>query len=85
MELIKLARTGLSLSSLGMGTVPIGNRLQGPERVELVRKAIGLGINWIDTARAYGDPEAVLGEALHGIRDNVVIVSKSGARSSPVK
>lgn len=82
MELTKLARTGLCLSPLGMGTVPIGARMQGPERVELVQKVVDLGINWFDTARAYGDAEAVLGEVLHGIRDNVVIASKSGAKDS---
>lgn len=82
MERIALAKTGLELSPLGMGTVPMCTRIQGHARVDLVRAVMDLGINWFDTSRNYGDAEEVLGEAFEGVRDQVVIISKSGARDA---
>jgi predicted aldo/keto reductase-like oxidoreductase len=79
MDRIVLPKTGLELSELGMGTVPMV-RVPTDERVGLVRAVRDLGINWFDTARAYGDAEEVLGAAFKDCRDQVVIVSKSGAR-----
>ena len=77
MDMIKLPKTGLTLSSLGMGTVPMVTRVQSGERANMVRAVMDLGINWFDTARAYIDAEEVLGEAFKGIRERVVIISKS--------
>ncbi len=80
MDRILLPGTDLALSPLGMGTVPMVTRVPADERVDLVRAVRDLGINWFDTARRYGDAEDVLGEAFAGVRDQVVISSKSGAR-----
>ena len=48
------------------------------EAIRLVHRAIDEGINFIDTARAYGGSEEVLGKALHDRRDKVVLATKLG-------
>jgi predicted aldo/keto reductase-like oxidoreductase len=68
--------TGLSVSPLGMGTIQI-TRLGWQQSLRVVREVIDLGINWFDTARDYLDSELRLGEALKGIRDKVILISKS--------
>ncbi len=78
MDKIELGSTGLEVSPLGMGVIQIGRR-PWAESVEVVRGVMDLGINWFDTARAYGDTELRLGEALLGIRNEVIIMSKSHA------
>jgi predicted aldo/keto reductase-like oxidoreductase len=55
------------------------NRHPWEESIDVVRGVLDLGINWFDTARGYADTELRLGEALRGIRDQVVIISKSHA------
>jgi predicted aldo/keto reductase-like oxidoreductase len=62
-----------------MGVIQIGRR-PWAESIEVVLGVLDLGINWFDTARAYGDTELRLGEALSGIRDQVIVMSKSHAR-----
>jgi predicted aldo/keto reductase-like oxidoreductase len=78
MERISLGSTGLRVSPLGMGVIQIGRR-PWDESIEVVRGVLDLGVNWFDTARAYGDTELRLGEALAGIRDQAIIMSKSHA------
>jgi aryl-alcohol dehydrogenase-like predicted oxidoreductase len=85
----KLGRTGLSVSEIGLGTAEIGMdyglRVAGefarPSEVDaiaLVHEVIGAGVNFIDTARAYGVAEEVLGKALKGRRDRVILCTKCG-------
>jgi hypothetical protein len=63
-----------------MGTVPIAaGRMPPGSGVPTLRAVYDLGINWFDTARNYDIAEDVLGEAFHGMRDRVVIMTKSGA------
>lgn len=52
------------------------------EAIQLVHRAIDEGINFIDTARAYGRSEEVLGSALHDRRDKVVITTKLGCHDA---
>jgi aryl-alcohol dehydrogenase-like predicted oxidoreductase len=71
-----LGRTGLRVSRLALGTAAFGlenygiqepgelGRLSEDEAVELVRGAVENGINFFDTARGYGESEAVLGKGL---------------------
>ena len=88
MEYRTLGRTGLRVSSLGLGTVELGRDygIDAPghfgqpaaaDAIRLVHAALDAGINYIDTARAYGDSEAVLGEALDTRRDRVVLATKA--------
>ena len=66
-----LGRTGLSVSAVGMGT--LGAFDVPPGRAEdhcrhLVEEALARGLNFFDTAPAYGAAERVLGRALQGRR-----------------
>ena len=78
MEKIRLGRSELMVSHTAFGALPI-QRISKTEAVKLVRRAYENGINYFDTANAYSDSEEKLGEALKGIRENVVISTKSGA------
>jgi len=91
-----LGRTGLSVSELALGTVELGldygistpgERLKPDRRdaAELLHNALDLGLNLIDTARAYGDAEEIIGETLRDRRDEFVLVSKVGANPSAVR
>ncbi len=87
MQYRTLGRTGLRVSALAMGTVELGldygipvpnhyGRPSAPEATRLVHAAMEAGINFLDTARAYGQSEAVLGQALWGKREEVVLATK---------
>lgn len=73
-----LGRTGLKVSAIGLGTIPIF-RAPKDHAVAVIKKAYDSGITYIDTARGYRDgySEECLGMALQGIRQNVVITSKT--------
>jgi L-galactose dehydrogenase len=75
-----LGNTGLSVSILGLGTgTRFGDRRNHsqPEATRLVRGALDLGINYIDTAAMYLDAETMLGEALAGVpRDQFILATK---------
>ena len=80
MQRIKFGKTGLMVSKVGFGGIPI-MRLPKAEAVGIVREAINQGINFIDTANGYSDSEEKIGEAIKGIkREDLVIASKSMAR-----
>ena len=74
-----LGKTGLKVSSLGFGGIPI-QRIDAAGTRVLMEKLVENGINYIDTARGYSVSEAYLGEALEGIREKFVIATKSMAR-----
>lgn len=80
MEYRKLGKTGLSISKMGFGGIPI-MRVPEKEALEIVAKACDLGINFFDTARAYVDSESKIGKALKKKRNNVVLASKTMART----
>lgn len=81
MELTFLGRSGLKISRLIFGTLPLGP-LQGNYPVEygaeLMRKGFDLGINILDTAESYGTYPHIR-EALRGRSDEVYIATKSTA------
>ena len=68
----KLGRTGFRVSLVSLGTggpsrLGQGSGVSEPEANRLVRRALELGINLIDTAAGYGESEAILGRALRGV------------------
>ena len=71
-----LGKTRLKISQLGLGAVQIC-RIPEKDAIDLVRTSVDKGINLIDTAHDYPDSEELLGKALKGIRDKVVICTKS--------
>src|SRR5262249_22655658 len=76
-----LGRTGLSVSVAGLGCGGHSRLGQAygksaEESVALVKAAMDLGINWIDTAAAYGT-ERIVGEAVRGAREKIIISTKT--------
>lgn len=87
MKTMKLGKTGIDISRIGLGTWSIGggsawggdHDLQGV--VDTIREAPKAGVNLIDTAPGYnfGNSEVILGKALEGMtREEVVIITKCG-------
>ena len=74
-----LGKTGLKVSNLGFGGIPI-QRIDAEGTKVLMHKMKDLGINYIDSARGYTVSEEYLGYALEGIRDHFVLATKSMAR-----
>ena len=80
MEYRILGKTGLEISRLGFGGIPI-QKIDAEGTKALIRELIKEGINFIDTARGYTVSEEYLGFALEGVRDNFVLATKSMART----
>ena len=80
MEYVTLGKTGLKISRLGFGGIPI-QRVDAATTTELVKAMAEKGINYIDTARGYTVSESYLGEALEGLRDKFVLATKSMSRT----
>ncbi|WP_425057848.1 hypothetical protein SCACP_24130 [Sporomusa carbonis] len=74
-----LGRTGLKVSEVGFGGIPI-LRLPTEEAVQILRHSFDRGITFYDTANAYKDSEDKIGKAFRGIRQEVVIATKTGRR-----
>ncbi|MEG1782153.1 MAG: aldo/keto reductase [Oscillospiraceae bacterium] len=79
MKYVKLGKTGLMVSAISFGGIPI-QRSDAKNTMEIVDKMEELGINYIDTARGYTVSEGFLGEALLGRRDKFILATKSMAR-----
>lgn len=80
MQYRRLGRTGLTVSALGYGGAPIGFAANADRRafLRLLGRALDLGITFFDTAPDYRDSETLIGEAIRGRRDAVVLASKCG-------
>lgn len=79
MEYRILGKTGLKISRLGLGGIPI-QRIDAEGTRTLLHQMMEKGVNYIDTARGYTVSEEYLGYALEGIRDKFVLATKSMAR-----
>jgi len=78
-----LGKTGLRVSIVGLGTMVHAGHfgpMKDSESLSAIETAIELGVNFIDTSDAYGAgySEALLGKALKGRRDQVIIATKGG-------
>ncbi|MFB0516596.1 MAG: aldo/keto reductase [Candidatus Neomarinimicrobiota bacterium] len=88
MRMRKLGKTELELTTIGFGAWAIGGGDYafgwGPQEdqdsIKAIHKALDMGINWIDTAPVYGlgRSEEVVGRAIKGLRNEVVIATKCG-------
>jgi aryl-alcohol dehydrogenase-like predicted oxidoreductase len=83
MQYRTLGRTGLRVSVIGLGTMVHAGHF-GPttdlESLSAIDAALDLGVNFIDTSDAYGSgySESLLGKALKGRRDKVILATKGG-------
>jgi len=80
MEKIRLGRTGMMVSKLGFGGIPI-QRCTEDDAVTVVRRCLDHGITFLDTANGYTTSEDRIGKAVAGRRDKVFIATKSGGRT----
>lgn len=81
MRYVKLGNTGLAVSEFGFGCIPI-IRLVKDDSVRVLRYAFERGITFFDTANAYRDSEEKIGKAFDGMRDRVVLASKTLKRDA---
>ena len=80
MQQRKLGRTGVSVSSLCLGAMMFGDwgTKDHDESIKIIHRALDGGVNFVDTADVYsqGESEVIVGKALKGRRDNVVLATK---------
>lgn len=79
MRKVTLGRSGLEVTAVGFGGIPI-QRISDDEAERVVRRALDLGVNFIDTASGYTDSQVKIGRAIRGRRDGLVLASKSGSK-----
>jgi aryl-alcohol dehydrogenase-like predicted oxidoreductase len=75
-----LGRTGIKVSPYCLGAMMFGG-IANPDhedRIRIIHKALDFGINFVDTADRYsnGESEEIVGKALKGRRDNIVLTTK---------
>lgn len=80
MEYRILGKTGLNVSMMGLGGIPI-QRIDAAGTRVLVEALVENGVNYIDTARGYSVSEEYLGHALDGLRNKFILATKSMART----
>lgn len=84
METRRLGRTDLEISVLSIGGLYTSSLAGGVDETRrIMRRAIALGVNAIDTAPAYADSEKTVGEAIDGIDDPLIVTTKLGGRPQP--
>jgi predicted aldo/keto reductase-like oxidoreductase len=77
----RFGRTSLQVSIVGFGGTWI-SEISMDEAKKVVRRAFELGINYFDTAKLDGDSEEKIGAALEDVRDECIIATKTGSRTS---
>ena len=83
MEKVRLGRTNLIVSKLGWGGIPI-QRVGEREAVSVIRAVIEMGVNLLDTARAYTNSEHRIGLALEKTGRPVILSSKSLVKTAKI-
>lgn len=81
MATVKLGKTGIVTDKNGYGALPI-QRVSDDEAVRILQKAYDGGVTFFDTARFYTDSEHKLGLAFKGMRDKVIIATKTAAKNA---
>jgi aryl-alcohol dehydrogenase-like predicted oxidoreductase len=80
-----LGKTGLRVSELCLGTMIFGGKVDEVTSLRIINRAIEVGINFIDTANNYewGRSEEIVGKAIQGIRDNLIVATKVESVTGP--
>lgn len=89
MEYRTLGRTGWNISTIGFGAWGIGGDAWGQtddkSSLDALRRALDLGVNFIDTADVYGDghSERLIAQVLKERREQIIVATKAGRRLNP--
>jgi len=93
MQYRRMGRSGLKLSAITLGTLWFGSKIDEATSIRIVHRALDAGVNCIDTADIYGKDrwdtpcrgaaEEVVGKALKGRRQSVVLATKVAALTGP--
>jgi aryl-alcohol dehydrogenase-like predicted oxidoreductase len=85
MKYKQVGTTGLKASELCLGTMIFGGQVDAAASIQIIQRALDLGVNFLDTANNYGDgrSEAIVGKALKGVREEVVVATKVEAVTGP--
>src|SRR6202046_2186209 len=81
MQYRTLGRTGIKVSPYALGALALGTSIGNPDHddsARIIHKALDAGLNFLDTSDTYGESEVVVGKALKGRRDSVVLATKFG-------
>jgi aryl-alcohol dehydrogenase (NADP+) len=80
MEYTTLRGTDLKVSKVCLGTMTFGDQMDEMAGIAAVHAAMDMGVNFLDTANVYtkGQSEEIVGKAIQGRRDQVVLASKVG-------
>ena len=81
MKYVPLGKTGIKVSEVGFGGIPI-IRLSNDEAVKVLLHAYARGITFYDTANMYRDSEAKIGRALSPVRNKIIIATKTTRRDA---
>src|ERR1700681_2444161 len=88
MKVRRLGKGGLTVSAIGLGCMGM-SQSYGPgddaESIATIHRALDIGVNFLDTAAAYGGGanERLVGQAIRGRRDEVVLATKCGILRGP--
>lgn len=83
MQYREFGKTGVKLSALGFGAMRLPK--DEDEAVRVIRRAFELGVNYLDTARVYGESERICGMALKGWRDRIFVSTKNPLQDQTVE
>jgi aryl-alcohol dehydrogenase-like predicted oxidoreductase len=85
-RLVRIPKLDREVSAIGFGCASLGSRISAANGSRAIAHALDLGLTWFDVAPSYGDgqAESLLGSALRGRRDKVVICTKFGIAPAPV-
>ncbi len=75
-----LGKTGLKISRVGFGAIPI-QRLTDDDAVAVVKRCLELGITYLDTANAYSTSERRMGIAMQGWKGDVIVSRRTQSRT----
>ena len=83
MEFLPLGRTGIRVSSIGLGTNAFGGRADRDASIAILHRALDAGITLIDTANIYTATasETIIGEGLRGRRHQALVATKAGLKT----
>lgn len=81
MRKVTLGKTGITVNKNGFGGLPV-QRITEEESTRLLQKAYENGVDFYDTARCYSDSEEKIGQAFEGMRDKIVLASKTTAKNA---